>query len=250
MQKQAYFRFYAELNDFLSAGHRYHLFGYSFKGTPAIKDCIEALGVPHTEVDLILVNGASVGFDCKLQNGDYVSVYPVFESVDVSQVTRLRAKPLRDPRFIADVHLGKLARKLRMLGFDILYRNDYDDIEIIDLSLTDRRIILTRDRGILMNKSVTHGYWIRADHVYDQLTEVLNRFDLFAQVTAFRRCLVCNGVLTQVDKEAIKARLLPKTDLYYDEFHVCCECGRFYWKGSHYREMKIYIENLLKHQRQ
>lgn len=143
-----------------------------------MKDAVEALGVPHTEVDLILLNGVSVGFDEALHDGDRVAVYPVFEAIDVAGLTRLRPEPLRVVRFVADVHLGTLARYLRLLGFDTLWRNDLDDDEIIDLSLAEKRIILTRDRGILRTGRVSHGYRLRATQPLLQLEEVVRRLDL------------------------------------------------------------------------
>ena len=153
--KAANFRFYEELNDFLPENKRKIEYSYAFYGTPAVKDAIEAEGVPHTEVDLILVNGKSVGFDYLLQHSDRVSVYPVFETLDISPVIRLREKPLRESKFILDVHLGKLTKLLRRLGFDSNYRNDYSDPEIVNISLKEKRIILTRDRGILkINKNI------------------------------------------------------------------------------------------------
>ena len=179
----AQFRFYEELNDFLAPDKKKRDFSYPFNGRPSIKDAIEAIGVPHTEVELILANGRSVGFDYPLKHGDRVSVYPVFESLDISPVVRVREKPLREPSFILDVHLGRLAKLLRMLGFDTRYRNDYRDIEIVDISIKERRIILTRDRGILKNRSVTHGYCLRSTEPIAQAREVLQRFDLFSQVT-------------------------------------------------------------------
>jgi hypothetical protein len=137
----ASFRFYAELNDFLPRAQRHTTFPYHFTGTPAVKDAIEAAGVPHPEVDLILVNGMSVAFDYPLRDGDRVAVYPVFESFDISPIVHLRPQPLRETKFILDVHLGKLAKHLRMLGFDTLYRNDYQDPDIIATALRERRII-------------------------------------------------------------------------------------------------------------
>jgi hypothetical protein len=144
---QAEFRFYEELNDFLAPVLRKRAFSYAFNGTPSVKDAIEAIGVPHTEVDLVLVDGKSVDFTRRLAGGERVAVYPVFERLDISQVTRLRARPLRVTRFVLDVHLGKLARYLRLLGFDTCYRNDYDDDAIIGLARGESRIILTRDKG-------------------------------------------------------------------------------------------------------
>lgn len=243
-ERTAKFRFYAELNDFLGTARRQVSFPYPFNGAPAIKDVIEALGVPHTAVDVILANGISVDFDHRLQPGDQVSVYPVFESLDITPIIRLREEPLRRIAFILDVHLGKLARLLRMLGFDTLYRNDYEDPEIIRTALKERRIILTRDRGILKNSLVTHGYWIRAEDPEDQVREVLERFDLIARIDPFRRCIACNGLIEEVSKEKVLDRLPPKTKTSYDEFHICSGCGKVYWQGSHYRAMKDLIGRL------
>lgn len=234
----AYFRFYAELNDFLPPTKRQKTFPYRFKGNPSIKDPIEAIGVPHTEVELIIVNGVSMGFDYRLQSGDLVSVYPVFESIDISPIVRLRKKPLREIAFILDVHLGKLARMLRMLGFDTEYRNDYHDTEIIRRSLAENRIIITRDRRLLHSKAITHGYCIRSENPKEQVREVLNRFDLYTQTKPFHRCMICNAIVENVEKSKILDRLEPKTILYYDEFYICPECERIYWKGSHYAKLK------------
>ena len=243
-ENSATFRFYEELNDFLPHNKQKVTFSYQFNGTPSIKDAVEAIGVPHTEVDLILINGNSVGFDYQLQSGDRVSVYPVFESLDIAAVTHLRPKPLREPKFVLDVHLGKLARRIRMLGFDSLYRNDYRDHELVELAQREKRIILTRDRGLLKNKAVTHGYWIRSHQPDEQVREVLQRFDLGELIQAFSRCRVCNDTIEIVDRKQIENLLLPKTSQYYDEFHVCVGCGRVYWKGSHYQKMKLYVEKL------
>jgi len=242
----AWFRFYEELNDFLPEGKRKLLFPFSFNGKPSVKDGIEALGVPHVEVDMILVNGISVDFSYKLRNEDYLSVYPVFESLDISSVTHLREKPLRDIKFILDVHLGKLAKYLRLCGFDVYYRKDCDDPEIINLAMSERRIILTRDIGILKNKQVTHGFWIRSQHPEAQLKEVFMRLDLKNQISLFTRCSVCNGLLLDVSKKDIMNRLLPRTRQFYRKFRKCPCCDRVYWKGTHYERMKKSIDNIIK----
>ncbi|MBU4287980.1 MAG: Mut7-C ubiquitin/RNAse domain-containing protein [Proteobacteria bacterium] len=184
----AWFRFYEELNDFLPADKRKIAFPCKFSGSPSVKDVIEAIGVPHTEVDLILINGNSVKFDHILSHGDHISVYPVFENLNISHVTRLRPKPLRKTRFIVDVHLGRLSRLLRMLGFDTLYKNNCKNEEIITEALTQKRIILTRDPGLLKNKSITHGYLIRGTDPHEQAREVIRRFDLSSQAKPFIRC--------------------------------------------------------------
>ena len=238
MMNMAFFRFYEELNDFLPSDKKKKLFSYSFTGNPSIKDAIEALGIPHVEVDMILVNSNSVGFGYRLQSHDYVSVYPVFESLDISNMTRLRDKPLRILKFIADVHLGKLVKLIRLCGFDTYYRKDINDKDIITLALSEARIILTRDKGLLKNKQVTHGYWIRSQNPDEQLTEIINRFDLKDQMNLFTRCMECNGILSVVPKEDILDRLLPETRKYFHDFKICNDCKRIYWEGSHYDRMK------------
>ena len=238
----AYFRFYAELNDFLPPTKQQITFVYPFNGMPAIKEAIEAVGVPHTEVDLILVNGVSVAFEYRLRDGDRVAVYPVFESFDISPLLRLRPQPLRETKFILDVHLGKLAKYLRLLGFDTLYRNDYQDPDIIAIALRERRIILTRDRGLLKARAVTHGYWMRSTEPQQQVREVLQRFDLQGLIRPLQRCLLCNGLVQPIDKQSILPRLLPQTARYYDEFYQCSACMQLYWKGAHYRKMREFIQ--------
>ena len=240
----AEFRFYAELNDFLPPAMRGVPFWRRLDGRNSIKHVIEALGVPHTEVDLILVNGESVGFDHIIENGDTASVYPVFESIDVGAVTRVRQSPLRDPRFVLDGHLGKLAGYLRMLGFDAAYARDADDHELARVSSMQRRILLTMDRGLLKHRRVTHGYCVRRTEPREQAIEVLRRFDLSNRAAPFRRCMRCNGELEPVAKHAIMHRLLPKTRRYYTEFRRCVDCDQIYWKGSHFRRMEAFLRGI------
>lgn len=243
--KLAYFRFYEELNEFLTPEKKKKEFEYYFKGNPSVKDAIEALGVPHVEVDLILVNGTSVSFSESLKDGDRVSVYPVFESLDIGSVTHLRPKPLRDMKFILDVHLGRLAKYLRLCGFDTLFSSLYDDREIIDTAAKEKRIILTRDRQILKDKRVTHGYWIRSQDHNEQLREVFERFDLRDRLVLFSRCISCNTLLEEVSKEEIQDRLLSDTSRYFSKFTKCPVCDRIFWEGSHYDNMKIIIRDVL-----
>jgi uncharacterized protein with PIN domain len=243
-KKQAHLRFYAELNYFLPSHRRQRTFEHSFTGRVSVKDMIECQGVPHTEVDLILVNGASRDFDYLVQDGDRISVYPVFESIDIMPVVRVRPRPLREPRFVLDTHLGKLATYLRMLGFDSLYWNDAQDDVLAGISSREGRILLTRDRGLLMRSIVTHGYYVRETDPRRQLVAVLQRFDLIDSVRPFDRCIRCNGLLHPVPKEAIRDWLPPKTREYYDEFRVCDHCGQIYWKGSHYDRMQAFIARI------
>jgi hypothetical protein len=245
MTQQAQFRFYAELNDFLPAKKRQQLIPYFFEVSGSVKDVIESLGVPHTEVDLILANGESVDFSYLVRDGDRISVYPVFEGIDISPILRVRPEPLRETRFVLDVHLGQLAVYLRMLGFDTRYRNDYEDEELARISSQERRILLTRDRGLLKRSIVTHGYCLRTTQPRQQLLDVLRRFDLFGSLAPFTRCLHCNSLLEPVDKAAIIDRLPPKTSLYYDEFRRCQGCDRIYWRGSHFKRMQQFLKTVV-----
>jgi uncharacterized protein with PIN domain len=242
---QAALRFYAELNDFLSEERRSRTITYTFVVSGAVKDAIEALGVPHTEVDLILANGQSVDFSYRVRDGDKISIYPVFESIDISPLERLRPIPLREMRFVLDTHLGKLAAYLRMLGLDAAYCTDYADEKLARISQDDRRILLTRDRGLLKRNIIIRGYFLRATNPREQLIEVLQRFDLFRSISPFERCMHCNALLRPVAKEIIADRLLPETRQHYEEFRICQNCDRVYWKGSHYQRMHKFLEGVL-----
>lgn len=237
-------RFYEELNDFLPKEKRKVRFTHEFFGRESVKDLIEAIGVPHTEVDLILVNSNSVDFNYILQDKDEVSVYPVFESFDIKLEQHLRPKPLREPKFVLDIHLGKLARYMRMLGFDTFYRNDLKDEEIVHLSLTEIRTILTRDVGLLKRGNVTHGYFVRNTEIEKQLEEVVKRFQLENEIKEFSRCIECNTLLKPIDKEKIIDQLPPKVRKHYNEFYICPNCSKIYWKGSHVEDMLRVINKL------
>jgi len=240
--REAEFRFYEELNDFLPPARRKCGFVHRFTDTPSVKDTVEALGVPHTEIDVILVDGESVGFGHRLRGGERVAVYPVFERLDVSPLVRLRPAPLRVTRFIADVHLGTLARYLRLLGFDTVWRNDLGDEEIIDRALAERRIILTRDIGILRNGRVTHGYWLRSTDPVAQLEEVVRALQLGPAFEPYTRCLECNGECVPIRRREA-ARVVPlQVFLVYRDFRRCAGCGRIYWPGSHLRRLDGVIE--------
>lgn len=244
MSGQVAVRFYEELNDFLPPERRKISFEHTFREAGSVKDLIESLGVPHTEIDLILVNGHSVAFDYLVQDGDHISVYPVFEALDISPVIKLRPKPLRETRFVLDTHLGRLAAYLRMLGFDTLYRNDYDDPTLAKISADEKRILLTCDKGLLMRKQVTHGYYVRERQPKRQLLEIISRFDLTSSLKPFTRCLHCNGLIRPVNKDAIIQHLLPRTKAQYDEFWQCEHCQKIYWKGSHYLRMQQLIDQI------
>jgi hypothetical protein len=235
-------RFYAELNDFLPPVRRKRDLALAFAPPCPVRHLVETCGVPHTEVELILLNGVSVGLDARVADGDRISVYPVFESLDVTPLLRLRPRPLRDPRFLADAHLGRLARYLRLLGFDTLFHNDLGDAALARLAAEQGRILLTRDRGLLMRREVTHGGFVRSRRPPEQLQEVLRRWDLFSLIRPFSRCTLCNAPVAVVDKAAVAARLPPASRRHYDAFWQCQGCGQLYWRGGHYRRLQRLVE--------
>ena len=237
-------RFYEELNDFLTPERRKVGFTHALTRRTAVKDLIESFGVPHTEVELILANGEPVDFSYIVQPDDRISVYPMFESLDASPLIRLREKPLRNPRFVVDANLGQLARYLRLVGFDAIYRNNFTDTEVAQLSSQERRMVLTRDRALLRHKIITHGYFVRAVKPREQVREVLARLDLYRILRPFTRCLRCNGELEVVDKETVLDQLEPKTRQYYERFRRCKACAQAYWRGSHFKRMEKLCEYL------
>lgn len=237
-------RFYAELNDFLHRDHVQKAVEYRYKGRITVREAIESMGVPHSAVDLVLINGNPAGFSHHLQQGDYISVYPVFETFDISTVNGNRRKPLRITRFVIDAHLGKLARQLRLLGFDSVYYPGIEDDEIIRISLDENRIILTRDRALLKSSKVMHGYYIRATNIRDQLMEVMAKFSLASQLKPFTRCLVCNHLLEDVETSEIRGQIDDDTARIFKKFFRCSGCKKVYWEGSHYERMTEFIKNV------
>jgi len=238
----AAFHFYAELNALLPAKNQNKDIWQEFKGRQTVKHLIESLGIPHTQVDLILANGKSIDFRYIPDDGDMISVYPVFESFDISPLIHLRPQPLRETKFVLDGHLGRLAAYLRMLGFDTLYQNDFSDAELASISLNENRILLTRDRGLLKRSSVTHGYLISTRDPQQQLLSVIRRFDLLPSRKQFSRCMACNGLLENISKEEVINQLEPRTKQHFEVFKRCGICGNVYWKGSHHDRMVSFIE--------
>lgn len=236
-------RCYAELNDFLPRARRNRTFAHRFSGTPSVLDTIEAIGVPHTEIDVILVDDRSVRFDHRLRGGERVAVYPTFERLDVTPLIRLRPEPLRVTRFVADVHLGTLARYLRLLGFDTLWQRDLDDEKIVDIAAGEGRIILTRDKGILRHGRVTHGHWVRATEPMRQLAEVIRALDLSRALRPYSRCLECNGRLQPVSRFDAYPDVPLQVFLVFREFKRCEGCRKVYWRGSHERRLNAVIEH-------
>jgi uncharacterized protein with PIN domain len=240
----ATFRFYEELNDFLAPERRRHEFAARCARDATTKHMIEALGVPHTEVELVLVNGESSRFDRLLVDGDRVAVYPKFETFDISSLLRVRERPLRDMRFIADAHLGGLARLLGMSGFDTLYDNGFADDEIAAIGAREGRIVLTRDRDLLKRRNVSHGCYVRATKPEQQLREMFARLDLAGAMRPLRLCLNCNAPLRALAKEAVGERAPAAVIDRHDRFSTCDVCGGVFWEGSHWKRMCALLAGL------
>jgi len=228
----AYFQFFDRLHDFLLRDQRDQII-LNFRGRQSIKHLAESLGVPHPEIGPVQVNGQETTLSTITQDGDRVEVHPLPNGCPI------------EPRFVLDNHLGRLTAYLRMLGFDCLYRNDYDDEELAETSQREERILLSRDRRLLMRKSVTYGYCLRSLDSLEQLTEVIRRFNLASRIVPFHRCLRCNHYLEPVAKEVVIDRLEPLTRLYFDEFQICPACQQIYWKGSHYEKMQKLVEEVI-----
>ncbi|MBC9071888.1 Mut7-C ubiquitin/RNAse domain-containing protein [Thauera sp. CAU 1555] len=241
----ATFRFYEELNDFLVPARRRQSFSCTLARAAATKHMIEALGVPHTEVELVLVNGESCDFDRQLRDGDRVAVYPKFEALDITPLLRVREHPLRTVRFVADAHLGGLARLLRMSGFDTLYDNHFEDRAIAEIAATEQRIVLSRDRELLKRREITHGCYVHAQRSALQLREIFERLDLARSARPLTLCLHCNTPLRPLDAALAGARVPPAVASRYRRFSTCDSCGRIYWEGSHWRRMRAMLAPLL-----
>lgn len=241
----ATFRFYEELNDFLPPERRKQEFVSSCARAATTKHMIEALGVPHTEVELILVNGESVGFDRILRDNDRVAVYPKCEALDITPLLRVRAHPLRHVRFVADAHMGGLARLLRMAGFDTLYDNHFHDDEIATLSSEEERIVLTRDRELLKRREITHGCYLHTLKPTEQFREIVERLDLTRSMRPFSLCLNCNMPLRAIARAEVQ-QWVPEGILErYEHFMTCDHCHGVFWEGSHWQRMQALLAGLL-----
>lgn len=241
----AYFRFHAELNTFLPRVRRNTVIEHTFTWRASIKDMIESLGVPHPEISLLVVNGISVDFERAVEPGDHIEVYPDFEAVELAAKITLRPPFPGRLAFILDQHLGRLAAYLRMMGFDTLYRNDYHDEELAQVSHDQTRILLTRDVGLLKRSLVIYGYYVRETNRQRQLAEITRRYQLSHLIEPFKHCMKCNGLVERVDKESVLGQLPEGTAQFYDEFHRCLSCHQVYWKGAHHQRMNALMQQII-----
>ncbi len=218
----------------------------TFDGHPAVKDVLEALGVPHPEVAALTVNGAPVGLGHRLSDGDRVEAWPASEAARLRLPSATPSAPedAAEPRFVLDGHLGRLAAYLRMLGFDTWYEPAADDVRLAVVAATQRRILLTRDRGLLKRGLVRRGAFVRSDRPVEQLVEVARRFGLVDHWRPFGRCLRCNALLVAASRDEVLDRLQPLTRIHYDDFRRCPGCEAVYWKGSHHARMTRLVERV------
>lgn len=238
--------FFHELNDFIGSSWCNEEIIHDLERKASIKDVIESFNVPHTEVDVILVNGVSVDFSYIVQADDNINVYPADENLDVKPLRTLRPQLLPPLKFIADANLGRLARYFRLLGFDCLYRNDYTDETVAEIACAQQRVVLTRDRMLLQRRIITYGYFVRADIPKIQIKEVLRKFNLYRLIEPMTRCTRCNGRLVETDKQKIEHRLEPLTKKHYDKFLICSMCDQIYWQGSHCMRVKLLVDEFVK----
>jgi uncharacterized protein with PIN domain len=239
---ELWFRFYGQLNDFLPAAYRRGRFRHVIQTPASVKDVIEALGVPHPEVDILIVNGEPRDFTCRLQNGDRISVYPPFRSVDVAGVRRAGSDPPDPRRFAVDIHVRKLASRLRLAGFDSVVLTD--DAELAQVAASEERILLTRDVGLLKRGMVRHGYWVRHTDPELQLAEVVEHFDLLGRMHPFTRCIRCNTVLQSRAKASVEKLVPAYVFSTQEKFFWCATCRRVYWPATHHQNMVDELEKL------
>lgn len=245
MRQKVYLRFYEELNDYLPREKRKVFFPHRFENGSTVEDVLKTFGVPLEAIDLVLINGHSVDFFQRLNNGDRISIYPVFEAFDIGPEMKVRTRPLRRPRFALDIRMGRLAAYLRMLGFDTLYDKDYKYKDLITLSQEQERILLSKDPSLVQQDRLSRAYLMRSTTPRQQLAEVLSHFDLFALVRPLGRCICCNTPLEPVRKREVIFRLPSKISERYDEFRLCPTCTRIYWKGIYYRHLERFVQNVM-----
>ena len=235
-------RVYGDLDFFLPSRSRAGRVKRHLSEKTSVKDVFESSGIPHPEVDLILVNGKAVDFAYTVTSDAEIELYP--PGIQSSHFREKRLQAYTITKFVADGHLGKLVRDLRLLGIDVAYNRAAEDRQLVAISSRDNRAVLTRDRCLLMHAAVQHGYYLRSQNPLEQTIEVLRRFDLSSMLSPFSRCLRCNALLEPTEKEKIISQLEPLTKIYYDEFRRCTGCAQVYWSGSHFTKLQKRLEQI------
>jgi len=238
-------RCYAELNDLLPLNWRFATFPLSLPPNAFVQDLAHTIGIPIDRIDLVLVNNQPVYLTYSLKENDRIAIYPVFENFDITSLTKVRDIPLRQPKFILDVHLGKLAHQLRLFGFDTLYQNNWTKDSILAIAGKEHRVLVSKSRSLLSSESLTHAHLIKSSVPRDQLMEVLAWFDLYGIASPFTRCIACNTKLRGVEKGTVLPQIPKKVQGWCNEYQACTVCERIYWKGSHYSHMNAFVQSIL-----
>jgi uncharacterized protein with PIN domain len=235
-------KFHDDLTVFLKSKTRSGVVERNLGEKTSVKDVIESCGIPHPEVDLILINKKPVDFSYPIVKDADIDIYAVQSRYLLFTEKRLQVASVK--RFVADGHLRTLARNLRLLGFDVAYDRQAEDRQLLRVMEREDRALLTRDRHLLMHAIVRHGYCPRSQNADDQTIEVVRRFHLLDSISPFSRCLPCNAPLLKVAKADIIEKLEPLTKLYYQEFRRCTACGQIYWAGTHFSKLQRRLERI------
>ncbi|MBU0991184.1 MAG: Mut7-C ubiquitin/RNAse domain-containing protein [Proteobacteria bacterium] len=236
--------FSSPLLSFLKRKHQKPILSYNLQRKATIKDIIESLGVPHTEIGHIFADNREIDFCYRPSESRSIHIRHVDAPFNVFKPSLLRKQPLKEFRFIVDVNVGKLSQLLRLIGLDTAYIPDASDEEIAEAAHQQQRIVLTKDMGLLKRKKIIFGRFVKAIHPEQQLKEIVDFFGLKGPFKTFSRCLLCNSYILNVEKEVIFHRLEPKTKRYYSDFRICSSCGQIYWQGSHYEKLIAMLENI------
>ena len=234
--------FHSDLDFFLGSVRRPGLVERGLTEKTSVKDIIESCGVPHPEVDIIRVAGQVVGFDHTLAQDADIEVFPVENPETILTEKHLQTSQVLV--FVADGHLGRLTRSLRLLGFDVAYEQKASDRQLLDVMTRENRALLTRDRRLLMHSVVQHGYCPRSQNADEQTIEVVRRFNLVNSIAPFTRCLRCNAQLQDAAKANVIEKLEPLTKIYYNQFRRCLGCGQIYWAGSHFSKLEQWLQKI------
>jgi uncharacterized protein len=221
----------APLRFFLPAGERRPELRLPVDGTSTVGHLLAAVGVPKTEVGDVVVNGLPVDWAYRPRPGDRVSVH---------RLAWPQWAPTSPPRFVLDVHLGTLGRRMRLLGLDTTYDRNADDDALLEMSLAQERVLLTRDRGLLHRRALRWGAHVNAAVPDEQLREVLDRFA--PPLQPWTRCPACNGALVHAPKSDVNDQLEDGTRRCYQTFRRCRECGRIYWRGAHAHRLQAIVD--------
>ncbi len=238
--------FNRELNQFLSREKRHQIYQVISHDARTIKDLIEAEGIPHTEVDIIKVNGDVVDFHYQIKSGDQIEIFQLITPKNLDMIVRLGRPPLPHLRFVADVNLGKLTKHLRMLGIDCSFAPHWNDLDLAHVSVAEERILLTRDRGLLKRKIIHHGIYIHSSEPAHQIEELVKRINITEFIKPFTRCLACNGLLMAVEKKEIQSRVPDETYRHINEFYGCDQCDKIYWQGAHWQRLHEMTQTLMR----